>query len=74
MSALPFGYVFSLLFTKKTTMFTGLCRHAHSDWKSTEVFQYVIGKSNIMLTWKYIGVLNINKENTISNIFTIYIL
>jgi len=31
MSALPFGYVFSLLLAKKTIMFTVLCRHAHSD-------------------------------------------
>jgi len=24
-------------------MFTVLCRHAHSDWQSTEAFLYVIG-------------------------------
>ena len=47
-SALPFGQVFSLVLTKKTSMFTVLCRHAHSDWQSTEAFLYVIGKSNIM--------------------------
>ena len=34
--------------TKKTTMFTVLCRHAHSDWQITEAFLYAIGKSNIM--------------------------
>jgi len=59
MSALPFGYVFSLVFVKKTTRFTVCCRHAHSDWKSTGAFFYVIRKSNIMLTWTYIIVLNI---------------
>ena len=46
-------------------MFTIWCRHAYSDWQSTEAFIYVIGKSNIMLTWTFIIVL---KENTISNI------
>jgi len=40
-------------------MFTVLCSHAHSDWQSTEAFLYVIGKSNIMLTWTYIIVLDI---------------
>ena len=44
----PFGQVFSLLLTKKTTMFTVLYRHAHSDWKSAESFLHVIGKSNSM--------------------------
>jgi len=29
-------------------MFTVLCRNAHSDWQTTEAFQYVTGKSNIM--------------------------
>jgi len=29
-------------------MFTVLCRHAHSDWQSTEAFIYVLGKSNFM--------------------------
>jgi len=29
-------------------MFTVLCRHAYSDWQSTEAFLYVKGKSNIM--------------------------
>ena len=67
-SALPFGYFFSLLLTKKATMFIFVCRHTHSDWQSTEAFLFVIVKSNIMLTWKYIGV------RKISNIFTIYIL
>ena len=36
-------------------MFTVLYRHMHSDWQSTEVFLYVIGKSNIMLTWRAKG-------------------
>ena len=40
-------------------MFTDLCRHWHSDWQSTEACLYVIGKSNIMLTWTYIIVLEI---------------
>jgi len=28
-------------------MFTVLCRHAHSDWQSTEAFLYISIKSNI---------------------------
>ena len=48
-------------------MFTVLCRHGILI--DTDAF--VIGESNIMETWKYVDVLNI-KENTISNIFTIY--
>ena len=44
-------------------MFTVLCRHAHFDWQSTEAFLYIIGKSNIMLTWKYIGVLDIKGKH-----------
>ena len=47
-SALPFEKVFSLLLTKKTTMFTVLCKHAHSHRQHTESFLYVIGKSYIM--------------------------
>ena len=43
---------------------------APSDWQSTEAFLYVIGKSNSMLTWTYIIVLDI-KENPISN-FSLY--
>ena len=39
-------------------MFTVLYGHAHSDWQRTEAFLYVIGKKNIMLTWKYTIVLN----------------
>jgi len=30
-------------------MFTVICRHAHSNLQSTEVFLYVIGKSNMWL-------------------------
>jgi len=37
--------IISLLLTKKTTMFTVLCRHAHSDGQITEAFLYIIGKS-----------------------------
>ena len=45
----PFSVgIFLLPITKETAMFTVLCKHAHSDWQSTEVFPYVIGKSNIM--------------------------
>ena len=32
-----------IIFEKKTTMFTVLCRHVHSDWQSTAAFLYVIG-------------------------------
>ena len=31
----------------------------HSGWQSTAAYLYVIGKSNIMLTWTYIIVLDI---------------
>ena len=54
-------------------MFTVLCRHAHSDCQSTEAFLYVIGKSNIMLTWKYIGVLNIKGKHNFKHFYYIYI-
>ena len=49
--------------------------YSHSDIQSNEAFLYVIGKSNIMLTWKYIFVLDI-KEKTNLKLFTtcIYIL
>jgi len=33
--------------------------YAYSNWQSTEAISYVIGKSNIMLTWTYIIVLDI---------------
>jgi len=29
-------------------MFIVLCRHAHSDWQSTNAFFCVMGKSNII--------------------------
>ena len=45
-------------------MFTVLCRYVHSDWQSTEAFLYVKGRSNIMLTWTYIIVLDINGKHT----------
>jgi len=53
-------------------MFTVLCRHAHSDWQSTEAFLYVIGKSNIMLTWKYIIVLDIKGKHNFQLFYYIY--
>jgi len=34
-------------------MFTVLYRHAHSNVQSTEVFLYVIRKSNIWLPWTF---------------------
>ena len=40
-------------------MLTVLCRHEHSEWQNTAAFLYVIRKSTIMLTWKYIIVLDI---------------
>jgi len=40
-------------------MLTVLCRHVNSDWRlSTDAF-LCTGKSNIMLTWKYIIVFDI---------------
>jgi len=59
MSALLFGWVFSLLLRKKAPMITVWCRHAHSDWHSTEVFSYVTDKSYNMLTWTYTTVLDV---------------
>ena len=59
--------------TKKTIMLTILCRHAHSDWQSTEAFLYVIGKSNIMQTWKYICVLNIKGKHNFKHVYYIHI-
>jgi len=50
---------FIICFVKKTTIFTVLYRHAHSDWLGTDSCVYVIGYINIMLTWKYIIVLAI---------------
>ena len=58
-ACLPFAQVFSLLLTKKTAMFTVLYRHSHSNWQSNAAFLYVLAESNIMLTWKYIIVLDI---------------
>ena len=52
-------------------MFTVLCRHAHSD--CTEAFLYVIGMSNIMLTWKYIGGLNIKGKHNFKHFYYIHI-
>jgi len=48
-----------VIFKKKTTMITVYCRHAHSDWQSTETVLYVKGKSNTVLKWTYIIVLDI---------------
>ena len=44
----PFWVGIFIIFKKKTTTFTVLCRHANSAWQSTEAFVYVIGKSNVM--------------------------
>jgi len=52
-------------------MVTVLCRHAHSDWQSTEALLYVKGKSNILCKQKYIIVLDI-KGNHNFKLFTIY--
>jgi len=52
-------------------MFTVLCRHVQSEWQNTAAFLHVIRKSNIMLTWKYIIVLNIiGKHNFKLLLFT----
>jgi len=54
-------------------MFTVLCRHVHYDWQSTEAFIYVIGKSNNLLIWKYIGVLNITGIHNFKHFYYIHI-
>ena len=54
-------------------MFTVLCRHAHTDRQITEAFLYVIGKSNIMLAWKYIGVLDIKGKHNFKQFYYIHI-
>ena len=54
-------------------MFTVLCKHAHSDWQSTEAFLYDIGKSNIILKGKYIIVLNIKEKHNFNKISSIHI-
>ena len=54
-------------------MFTVLCRYAHSDWQSTEAFLYVIGKSNIMSTWKYFIVIDIKGKRNFNFFTTLYI-
>ena len=41
-------------------MFTVLCRHAHSDWQSTEAFSMLLES---LILWKYIIVLNIKGKN-----------
>ena len=64
--------IFNIL-KKKTTMFTVWCRHAHSDWQSTKACLYVVGKSNIMLPWTYIIVLDIWGKHNLKR-FTIYAL
>jgi len=48
-----------VIFKKKTTMVTVYCRHAHSDWQSTETVLYVKGKSSTVLKWTHIIVLDI---------------
>ena len=54
-------------------MFTVLCRHALSDWQLTEAFLYVLGKSNIMLTWQYIFVLDIKEKQDLKLFYYIHI-
>ena len=41
-------YIGISFFTSTTTLFTDLCRHSHSDWKSTKAYLYDIVKSNSM--------------------------
>ena len=69
-SVVPFWVGIFITLTKKTAKLSVWCRHAQSDCQSTAAFLYVIGKFNIMLTWKYTIVTL--KENTISN-FTLHI-
>ena len=45
-------------------------RHTYSDRQSTEAFLYVIGKSNIMLTWTYSIVLDIKGKHNFKH-FTV---
>ena len=73
MNAHPFGQVFSLPITQQSAMFTVTCGHAHSDWQITEAFIYVIGKSYIMLTWKYKVVLDIKGKHTVYHIHIVEI-
>jgi len=54
-------------------MFTVLCWHAHCDWQNSEAFVYVIGKFNIMQTWKYIIVLNIKGKHNFIFVYCIHI-
>ena len=54
-------------------MFAVLCRHAHSDWQSTESY-YVIGKSNIMQTWKHIIALDIKGKHNFKHFYYTHIL
>jgi len=57
--AFPYGKVFSSYLTKKTTIFTVLCRHAQFDWQITQAILFMIGKYNIMLTLTYVIVVEI---------------
>ena len=67
----PFYVCIFIISQKKTTMFTVWCRHAHSDWQITEVFLYVIRKSNIMFPWTYIIVLDIYGKHNFKHIIGI---
>ena len=53
-------------------MFTALCKHAHSDWQSTEVFLYVIGKSNIIQTRRYIIVINSKGKHNFKHFYYVH--
>jgi len=50
-------------------MFTVWCRHAHFDWQITDQFVYVIGKSNIMLTWTYIIEIDIEGTHNFKRVY-----
>jgi len=45
MSVSSFEVGILIIFKMENSMFTVCCRNAHSDWQSTEVVLYVIGKT-----------------------------
>ena len=59
----PLWVAIFIILIKKTIMLTVWCRHAHSNWQRTETFLYIIGKSNIMLTWTYLLVIGIKGKH-----------
>jgi len=54
-------------------MLTVLCRHAHFDWQSTVAFVMLL-ESLMLCKHGYILLYLTLKENTISNLFIIYLL